>query len=55
MAAGDVHASGAFGIDDTTGIDAYLTSQNMLSGGNLVSWQDKENVGVWFACVEGGT
>ena len=55
MATGDILVSGAFGIEDTTGIDAFLTAGTGLSGAAMCCWQDAGNNGVWFAVYEGAS
>lgn len=48
MTASDTVLSGAFGIDDTTGILAFIDdSSNILSGQTIFTWQDLENRGVY--------
>lgn len=43
--------SGAFGLSDTAGIDAFLTANLGGAAGDVVStYQDAGNQGVWVIC-----
>lgn len=49
--AATVVVSGAFGLTDTAGIDAFLTTNLGGAAGDVVStYQDLENKGVWVIC-----
>lgn len=53
MAAGTVTCYGPYAIDDTTTIATDLTAGGGAIVKNIVSWQDHENLFVWFlVCTE---
>lgn len=47
--AATVTISGAFGLSDTVGVDAFLTSAlGGAAGDAIATYQDLENRGVWI-------
>lgn len=53
MAVGTVTVSGAFGVNDTAGIKAFLESILTASGSIVTSWRDAGHGGVYIAAMEG--
>ena len=54
MAAGDVTVSGAFGLDDTAGIKAFVESVTVATAGDLVAtYRDDATGGVYIIAQEG--
>ena len=54
MAAGATTISGAYTLDDTTGIKGFIeaTVTATMSGAQVWTYQDQENKGVWIGITE---
>ena len=53
MGVGDVTISGAYAIDDTTGIDGFVTAYTSAGGGNSVFTYSAGDNKIFVGCVKG--